>query len=99
MKKIKNQMSAFNTPIASGNFKGVNWRSLTSKEELRAPEIKEMWDSAKAWSKLLNSNCPSHAETVQMLTGMTIYEYIQQPVDRLKLYMSRARYGNNFKVI
>jgi hypothetical protein len=99
MTKIKNQLNTFNTPIASGVFKSVAWRSLTCKEEIRVPEIKEAWKSALFWSKTLKSDVLSHAEVINVLYGMTVYEYLQQPINRLALYQSKSKYKNHKQII
>ena len=40
----------------------------------------------------------NHAELVKFRTGKFVYEWINQPFDRLKYYQFVAKYRNNYNV-
>lgn len=85
----------FSTPIAEGTYKGVKWNSMTTKEEIRCPQLQSMWEDAMKYKELFRSDHISHSEVCKIVTGLTPYEFIQSPLDRLKLYRNRAKYLNN----
>jgi len=86
------------TPIATFNHKGVKGRSLTTKESIRIPQIKELHRQAMVYKDLFRSEHVSHADVIKILHNMSVYEFLQQPIDRLKFYRSKGYYNNNNKV-
>ena len=96
---MSTQTNLFKTPIASGRLNGVNWASLTTKEEIRTPQIEALHKDAMKYKALFRSDFVSHADVIKILHNCTVYEFIQKPINRLAYYKSKAKYKNNKKVL
>ncbi len=95
---MSNQLSLFSTPIACGIFKGTAWKSLTTLEEVRAGEIKNLWEFAVE----IGIKNTDRGHLVNKAYNKTVYQYMTKPLstqERIDLYRSKAQYNNNFKVL
>jgi hypothetical protein len=82
------------TPIAQGQYKGVNWRSLNFIEQM--PEIVN--ERAIELNHLLEHG---FSKPFHEIATSTMYEYLNRKLtdrERRKLYISKALYRNNYRV-
>lgn len=86
--------------IKTGNYKGVNWKSMTTIEHLgdnfmksRVREVKKLCSLKK-----LQKADYDHSRVINNTFGVSTYEHLHRELsnkERRQYYLSNSRYKNN----